>query len=68
MVVADDPDGEPAEFSGSATAVGAAARACVRDAVRASLRSRYPDGDTPGPAADVEHGVATDERAEVFDP
>ncbi|QWC19494.1 adenosylcobinamide amidohydrolase [Halorubrum sp. 2020YC2] len=68
VVVADDPEGAPAEFSGSATAVGGAARACVRDAVRASLRSRYPDGDLPGPAADAEHGVVTDERAEVFDP
>jgi len=68
VVVADDPEAEPAEFSGSATAVGGAARACVRDAVRASLRSRYPDGDVPGPAADAEHGVVTDDRAEVFDP
>ncbi|WP_149797424.1 adenosylcobinamide amidohydrolase [Halorubrum xinjiangense] len=68
VVVGDDPEGEPAEFSGSATAVGGAARACVRDAVRASLRSRYPDGDVPGPAADAEHGVVTDDRAEVFDP
>ncbi|MDB9234306.1 adenosylcobinamide amidohydrolase [Halorubrum ezzemoulense] len=68
VVVADDPEGEPAEFSGSATAVGGAARACVRDAVRASLRSRYPDGDVPGPAADAEHGVVTGDRAEVFDP
>ncbi|MGM0448069.1 MAG: adenosylcobinamide amidohydrolase [Methanobacteriota archaeon] len=67
VVVGDDPTGEPAEFSGSATAVGGAARACVRDAVRASLRSRYPDGDVPGPAADAEHGVVTDERAEVFE-
>ena len=68
VVVGDDPDGEPAAFSGSATPVGGAARACVRDAVRASLRSRYPDGDVPGPAAEAEHGVVTDERAEVFDP
>ncbi|WP_049905757.1 adenosylcobinamide amidohydrolase [Halorubrum californiense] len=68
VVVGDDPEAEPAEFSGSATAVGGAARACVRDAVRASLRSRYLDGDVPGPAADAEHGVVTDERAEVFDP
>ncbi|WP_144799814.1 adenosylcobinamide amidohydrolase [Halorubrum depositum] len=68
VVIADDPDGEPAAFSGSATPVGAAARVCVRDAVRASLRSRYPDGDLPGPAADAEHGVVADERAEVFDP
>ena len=68
VVVADDPDGEPAEFSGSATAVGGAARACVRDALRASLRSRYPDGDVPDSTADAEHGVVTDERAKVFNP
>jgi len=68
VVVGDDPTGEPAAFSGSATPVGAATRVCVRDAVRASLRSRYPDGDTPGPAADAEHGVVADDRAEVFDP
>jgi adenosylcobinamide hydrolase len=68
VVIGDDPAGEPAEFSGSATAVGAAARACVRDAVRASLRARYPDSDVPGPAADAEHGVVTDEQAEVFEP
>ena len=68
VAVADDPAGEPAAFSGSATEVGSAARVCVRDAVRAGLRSRYPDGDTPGPAADAEHGVVADDRAEVFNP
>ncbi|MFC7186741.1 adenosylcobinamide amidohydrolase [Halorubrum yunnanense] len=67
VAVADDPEGEPAAFSGSATAVGAAARVCVRDAVRAGLRSRYPDGNLPGPAGDAEHGVVADERAEVFE-
>lgn len=67
VVVSDDPTGEPAAFSGSATPVGNAARVCVRDAVRAGLRSRYPDGDVPGPAADAEHGVVADGRAEVFD-
>jgi len=67
IVIADDPDGDPAAFSGSATAVGAATRVCVREAARASLRSRYPDGDLPGPAGDAEHGVVADERAEVFE-
>lgn len=67
VVVGDDPTGEPAAFSGSATPVGNAARVCVRDAVRAGLRSRYPDGDVPGPTADAEHGVVADGRAEVFD-
>ncbi|MGQ3328521.1 adenosylcobinamide amidohydrolase [Halorubrum sp. FL23] len=68
VVVGDDPTGEPAAFSGSATPVGSAARVCVRDAVRASLRSRYPDGDYPGPPADAEHGVVGDDRATVFEP
>jgi adenosylcobinamide hydrolase len=67
VAVADDPAGEPAAFSGSATPVGAAARVCVRDAVRASLRSRYPDGGLPGPTGDAEHGVVADGRAEVFE-
>lgn len=59
-VVACDPDGEPAAFAGSATPVGDAARACVRDAVRASLASRYPDGKYPASVAAAEHGVVTD--------
>lgn len=57
-----------ATFSGSATAVGAAARACVRDAVRASFRSRYSERSVPESVADAEHGVVTDRHAEVFDP
>jgi adenosylcobinamide hydrolase len=60
VVAACDPAGDPAQFSGSATAVGGAARACVRDAVAASLRSRYPDGEYERAS-----GVVTDERAAV---
>lgn len=60
VVAACDPTGDPARFSGSATAVGGAARACVRDAVAASLRSRHPDGEYA-----AESGVVTDERATV---
>ncbi len=60
VVAACDPAGDPARFSGSATAVGGAARACVRDAVAASLRSRHPDGEYA-----AEAGVVTDERAAV---
>jgi adenosylcobinamide hydrolase len=62
VVAACDPGGDPAAFSGSATAVGGAARACVRDAVAASLESRHPDGDY---GVDGEAGVVTDERAAV---
>jgi adenosylcobinamide hydrolase len=68
VVVADDPDGEPAAFSGSATAVGRAARACVRDALLASLASRYPDGEFPRSLADAAYGVSTDVVATVTDP
>ncbi|WP_435361202.1 adenosylcobinamide amidohydrolase [Haloarchaeobius sp. DFWS5] len=67
VVVASDPDGDPATFSGSATRVGAAARACVRDAVRASFQSRYANLVPPESVADAVYGVSTDARAAVFD-
>lgn len=67
IVVGDDPAGEPATFSGSATPVGRATRVCVRDAIVASLRSRYTDEakSLPEDVADAEYGVVTDERATV---
>ena len=65
-VVGCAPDGRHEPFAGSATATGAAARACVRDALRASLRSRHPDGGYPTSVADAEYGVSTDHAAEVF--
>lgn len=68
-VVVGAPAGEdPDPFAGSATPVGAAARACVRDAVRASFRSRYDGEDPPESVEAAEHGVVTDRRAEVFEP
>jgi len=60
--------GPPAAFAGSATEVGACGRACVREAIRAGLAARYPDGEWPRGVADAEHGVRTDRRAEVFEP
>jgi adenosylcobinamide hydrolase len=57
-----------AQFAGSATAVGAAARACVREAIHASLESRYDADDPPVSVAAAEHGLATEARAETFDP
>ncbi|WP_339102720.1 adenosylcobinamide amidohydrolase [Haloterrigena salinisoli] len=70
IVVGHDPTGERTAFSGSGTDVGSATRACVREAVRASLRARYADRDEslPESAADATHGVSTDVRAEVFRP
>jgi adenosylcobinamide hydrolase len=67
VVVGCDPAGEEAAFSGSATAVGAATRACVRDALAAALDSRYAVGDValPDSVADAAYGVVTDERAAV---
>ncbi|WP_135663423.1 adenosylcobinamide amidohydrolase [Halorhabdus rudnickae] len=68
VVVAYDPDGETAQYTGSATPVGRATRACVREAITASYRSRYGDREPPTSVADAEHGDATTERAEVFEP
>ncbi|WP_408960118.1 adenosylcobinamide amidohydrolase [Natrinema sp. 74] len=70
VVVGHDPTGTPADFSGSATEVGAAARACVREAVRASLRAHYAESDVtlPDTVADAAYGVSTDGRAAVFQP
>ena len=65
VVVGSDPSGKPAAFSGTATPVGAATRVCVRDAILASLASRYGDVEESIPAAvtDAEYGVVTDRHA-----
>jgi adenosylcobinamide hydrolase len=68
VVAACDPDGERAAFSGSATRVGAAARACVRDAVHAALDARYGDDDPPTSVDGARYGVTTDSRATTFTP
>ncbi|WP_435196681.1 adenosylcobinamide amidohydrolase [Natronomonas sp. EA1] len=68
VVVGSNQEGEPATFSGSATPVGAAARACVRDAVRASLQSRYAEREMPASVADAEYGTVTSRATEVFEP
>ncbi|MFB6192140.1 MAG: adenosylcobinamide amidohydrolase [Haloarculaceae archaeon] len=66
-VVGCDPGGDPAAFAGSATAVGSAARACVREAVAASLSARYAGEDgPPASVADAEYGAETTRRASVF--
>ena len=68
VAVGCDPAGDPAEFAGSGTTVGGAARACVREALAASLDSRYRKIECPDSVADAEYGVRTDERATVFPP
>jgi len=62
------PDGDPVEFAGSATGVGGAARACVRDAVRASFDARYADAHPPASVADAEYGVRTTRQTSVWRP
>ena len=66
-VVGCAPDGESTAFAGSATPVGAATRACVREAVSASLEARYADAELPGSVREADYGVATTRRASVFE-
>ncbi|PSP75221.1 adenosylcobinamide amidohydrolase [Halobacteriales archaeon QS_3_64_16] len=68
VVVGCDPAGERAGFAGSATPIGTAARACVRDAVRGSLRSRYPNGEVPRSVETAEYGVRTTRSTQPFHP
>ena len=68
VIVGSDPDGEPARFVGSATAVGNAARACVRDGLTAALDARYPNEEHPESVADADHGVETTATATVSTP
>lgn len=68
IIVGTDESGETARFSGSATPVGAAARACVREAVLASFQARYADSRPPASVSEAEYGVSTEQRATVFDP
>jgi adenosylcobinamide hydrolase len=67
VVVGTARDRPAATFSGSATEVGAATRAAVYDAVRASLHSRYPERDYPE-FESAEHGVVTERATTVFAP
>ncbi len=70
IVAGHDPTGDSVTFSGSATDVGAATRACVREAVRAALEAHYDSADATLPASieAATHGVETTERAAVFRP
>lgn len=70
VLVGSARDGDPATFAGSATPVGDATRACVRDALTASLESRYcgTDAVVPETVAAAEHGVVTDRETEVSRP
>lgn len=68
VIAGHDPTGPPTAFSGSGTRVGAATRACVRDAVQASLQAYYDDADSPSSVDDATYGVSTDVRTEAVRP
>lgn len=68
IAVGCDPDGEPAAFVGSSTEVGRSVRACVRDAVRASLEATDAEAEPPSDVADAPHGAVTARSATVFEP
>lgn len=68
VAVGCNPAAESVAFAGSATEVGAATRACVRDAVRASFHSRYATREVPATVADAKYGVVTDREPEVSRP
>lgn len=68
VVVGCDPAGESAPFAGSNTPVGAATRACVREAVTASLEARYADTALPESVERAAYGVRTDRVADTFQP
>jgi adenosylcobinamide hydrolase len=55
-----------AQFAGSATAVGNAARVCVRDAIRSALSARYEEA-VPDPER-TDHGTVTSGTAGRFRP
>lgn len=68
VVVGCDPAGDFASFTGSGTVVGAEVRVCVREAIRASLQSRYRDREMPRSVADARYGSVSAERATEFVP
>lgn len=68
VVVGCDPAGPETAFAGAATDLGSAARACVREAVLGSLRSRYRDEPVPASVATARHGCVTDRPVDVFRP
>lgn len=68
VVVGCPRGGKAGNYAGSATAVGDATRRCVRDAIVASLTSRYPEGNWPQSVSAAKHGVRTTGPTTVEDP
>lgn len=68
VAVATDPSGDPSSFAGSATVVGDATRAAVREAIGESFASRFADSAPPASVAGADAGIVTSRRAALFDP
>jgi len=70
IVIGQDPDGETHQYSGSATHVGAATRAAVRDALSAAIDARYEagEGTIPESVAEATYGCRTDVKSSLFCP
>lgn len=68
VVVGCDPAGPETAFAGAATDLGDAARACVREAVLGSLRSRYRGEAVPASVAAARYGYVTDRPVDGFHP
>jgi adenosylcobinamide hydrolase len=66
VAVGSVPGGDPAEFAGSGTDVGAATRVCVRDALLSGLEAR--SDPPPGRVVEADHGTVTGGRADLFRP
>ncbi|MFW6385418.1 MAG: adenosylcobinamide amidohydrolase, partial [Halodesulfurarchaeum sp.] len=67
VIVGTNRRGEPSTFAGSATRVGDAVRAAVRDAVREGLAIRYTNTDVPDSVDEADSGIVTDRSATVFE-
>lgn len=68
VAIGADPGGETTTFVGSSTGFGANLRACVREAVSASLDATYADGEVPPDVEAAAHGTQTTRSATVFEP
>lgn len=66
VVLGTNPDATSATFAGSGTEIGAATRACVRDAVTASLNARYESEEIPTSVAEAEYGTVTHCETSTF--
>lgn len=66
--VGSDRGGREISFVGSSTDVGRAIRACVRDALRASLDATYAEDPMPRSVDDADHGAVTVGDPTVFTP